>query len=207
MAFKRFEDIIAWQQARSLASEILAVTNSLESFRKETELARRMQSVVLDMQGVIARSFASKDPQRFLEGLKASICYAEELRALLYIAADRECINLRIFERLTRSIQTAGKKSQELITYIKRQLKSNRMKAHQDPAQSLASQPTTGSFRKVVVDAGSTGSGKQRSPGKASTGNAGDSKMPDSAEYEKVDIVPSNDYSVHDNPPTWKPKI
>ena len=124
MAFKRFEDIIAWQQARNLASEILAVTSSLDSFKNEPELSRRLQTVSLEMQGVIARSFASKDPQRFLEGLKASHCYAEELRALLYIAADRECINLRIFERITRSIQSSSRKTQELITYIKKQLQS-----------------------------------------------------------------------------------
>mgnify|MGYP001297129889 CR=1 FL=1 len=202
MAFKQFEDIIAWQQARSLASEILAVTGSLEPFQREQELARRMQTVALDMQGVIARSFASKDPQRFLEGLKASICYAEELRALLYIAADRECINLRIFERLTRSIQTTSRKSQELITYIKRQLKSNRMKPEQDPAQSLASQPNTGSFRKVIVNKDEASPAK---PGRMAQQPA--KALTESGEYEKLDLVPSNDYSVHENPPDWKPKI
>jgi len=206
MAFKRFEDIIAWQQARSLASEILAVTSSLEAFQKEKELSRRLQSVALDIQGVIARSFASKDPQRFLEGLRAAHCHAEELRALLYIAADRECINLRIFERLTRSIQAVNKKSQELITYIKRQLKSNRMKPNQDPAQSLASQPTTGSFRKVMVNKEDR---KKTPPGPPKSKSAPEHapKTEESGEYEKVDLVPSNDYSVLENPPKWKPKL
>ncbi|MCD4654820.1 four helix bundle protein [bacterium] len=193
MAFKRFEDIIAWQQARSLASEILAMTNTLDTFKREPELSRKLQNVSLELQGVIARSFASKDPQRFLEGLKASQCYAEELRALLYIAADRECINLRIFERITRSIQACSRKTQDLISYIKRQLKS---KSTSQSNPESAGQTTTGSFRKIVA---------KEQPVKQV--EKSQTSLEESDELERVELVPSNDYSVLEDPPKWKPAL
>jgi len=203
MAFKRFEDIIAWQQARSLASEILAVTNSLDTFKKEPELSRRLQNVALELQGIIARSFASKDPQKFLEGLKSSLCYAEELRALLYIAADRECVNLRIFERMTRSIQTCSRKTQELIKYIKKQLKTSKLKSLDQTQVESAGQTTTGSFRKVVSDPNQVH--KPRTAPARKVEKPPQPVREESDELERVELVPTNDYSVLEDPPKWAP--
>ena len=126
MAGKHFEDVIAWQQARTLTGEILSVTGSLESFRKEPELSRRLQNLALDIQSEIARSFASNDSTRFLDGLKTAMELTEVLRSLLFSAADRECINLRTFERLTRSIQSCAAKIQELTGFVKQQLRARK---------------------------------------------------------------------------------
>ncbi len=145
MAFKRFEDVIAWQHARTLTNEILSITSSMEAFKKEPELCRRLQNTALDVQGAIARSFGYHDSAHFLEGLRIAMGHAEELRSLLFSAADRECINLRIFERLTRSIQTCSLKTQELITFVKQQLKAKKLSTDQ------ARQPASGMRNGVSI--------------------------------------------------------
>lgn len=143
MATKHFEDVIAWQQARTLTGEILSVTGSLDSFRKEIELCRRLQNIALDIQSEIARSFASNDSTRFLEGLKTALELTEVLRSLLFSAADRECINLRTFERLTRSIQSCSAKIQELMGFVKQQLRA-RKNASVQQTQKQPSVPREG---------------------------------------------------------------
>ncbi|MBN1879330.1 four helix bundle protein [bacterium] len=140
MASKRFEDVVAWQHARTLTNEILSVTGSLDSFRKEPELSRRLQNTAFDIQSEIARSFTSSDSSRFIEGLKIALASTEALRSLLFIAADRECINLRIFERLSRSVLTCSSKIQELLAFVKQQLKSRKITDAQPIQQPTGAQ-------------------------------------------------------------------
>jgi four helix bundle protein len=204
MAFKRFEEVIAWQQARTLVNEILSVTGSLDAFKKEPELARRLQNVALDVQCGIARAFAYRDSGLFLEGLQNALGSSEELRSLLFSAADRECINLRIFERLTRSIQGCSSKIQELITYVKHQLKSQKQSSetHLHRTENSVIRKTTGdrlSSKTNTVSRMQSGSEQPTSPLQRTTSSADDFLSDDFGFQSGSNHNPSGD------PATWDP--
>ncbi len=130
MAFKRFEDVIAWQHARTLTNEILSITSSLEAFRKEPELCRRLQNTALDIQSEIARSFGYHDSAHFLEGLRSAIGHAEEFQFVAVLCSRQGMYQSTHFRAAQPgSIQTCSAKTQELISFVKQQLKSRKSAA------------------------------------------------------------------------------
>jgi len=60
MAIKRFEDILAWQQARTLVTEIYNITSSVDSIRRDLRLTDRMQNASVGIMTHISRGYATR---------------------------------------------------------------------------------------------------------------------------------------------------
>ncbi len=126
MAFKRFEDILAWQQARTLTGEIFAVTNTLDELKADRAMAEKLQSAAISVMSKISYGFATKHTPRFIDNLYESLGYACEVRTLLYVCGDQEKIPRRVFERLSQMAQICVRMIRELITLCEKQVKSRK---------------------------------------------------------------------------------
>jgi len=97
----RFEDLIAWQKARTLTCAIYEVTRR-GAFAQDYGLAGQIQRAAVSVMSNIAEGFergSQKDFQRFLLIAKAS---CGEVRSQLYVALDIGYISQEEFDRLFR---------------------------------------------------------------------------------------------------------
>jgi four helix bundle protein len=96
---QRFEDLIAWQKARTLTRRIYQVTR-VGTLARDYGLANQMQRAAVSIMANIAEGFersAAGEFQHFLSIAKASCA---ELRAELYTARDVEHITPIEFDEL-----------------------------------------------------------------------------------------------------------
>jgi four helix bundle protein len=94
----RFEDLIAWQKARTLTRDVYRVTKQGE-FARDYGLARQVQrasvSIMSNVEGFERGGRA--EFHQFLSTAKASCA---ETRSLLYVALDAEYFDELTFNRL-----------------------------------------------------------------------------------------------------------
>jgi len=124
--FRRFEDILAWQQARTLVNEIYNITSTLETFRRDPKLSDKLQSTAINIMTYIAKGFGSKNPTIFSENLREAMSAAAEIQSLLYISADLERIDRRRFEHLANMTQICVRMIQELHTLVNKKIENLR---------------------------------------------------------------------------------
>jgi four helix bundle protein len=100
-SISRFEDLIAWQKARTLTCAIYEATHQ-SAFAHDYGLAGQIQRAAVSVMSNIAEGFergSQKDFQRFLLIAKAS---CGEVRSQLYVALDVGYISQEEFDRLIR---------------------------------------------------------------------------------------------------------
>ncbi|MEL6445389.1 MAG: four helix bundle protein [Bacteroidota bacterium] len=98
-AFKRFEDMEAWQAARRLVGEIYAATNT-GAFQRDFSLRDQIRRAAISVPSNIAEGFergSDRDFARFLLIAKGS---AGEVRAQLYCALDLGYLSNEEFQHL-----------------------------------------------------------------------------------------------------------
>ncbi|MCA9904055.1 MAG: four helix bundle protein [Anaerolineae bacterium] len=96
---QRFEELIAWQKARTLAKEIYTLSR-VGDFARDFGLSGQIQRAAVSIMSNIAEGFernSNADFHRFLVIAKASCA---ELRSQLYIAHDIGYIHQSEFDRL-----------------------------------------------------------------------------------------------------------
>ncbi len=96
---EKFEDLIAWQKARSLASMIYRVTRET-SFAKDYGLCGQIQRAAVSIMSNIAEGYergSAADYHHFLVIAKSSCA---ELRSQLYVALDARYITQTEFNNL-----------------------------------------------------------------------------------------------------------
>jgi four helix bundle protein len=99
IAVDKFEDLIAWQKARSLTRMIYEITRG-ESFARDYGLSGQIQRAAVSIMSNIAEGFERGNPgdfHRFLVMAKASCA---EVRSQLYVALDIGYINEAEFRTL-----------------------------------------------------------------------------------------------------------
>ncbi len=124
--FRRFEDILAWQQARTLVNEIYNITDALETFRKDPGLTGKLRSTAISIMTNIAKGFGSQSPTIFADNLREALSSAAEIQSLLYICADLERIDRRRFEHLANMTQICVRMIQELHALINKKIENIR---------------------------------------------------------------------------------
>ena len=122
MSFKRFEDILAWQQARTLVTEIYNITSNVEPLRRDLKLTDKMQSASVGIMSHIARGFSTQNPIKFSESLYDSLACATEVQSLLYVCADLEKIDRRVFERISQMNGICIRMLNELINLLNKKI-------------------------------------------------------------------------------------
>ncbi len=105
---ERFEDLIAWQKARSLTKEIYLATREGQ-FAQDFRLAGQMQSAAVSTMSNIAEGFERGGPGEFHQFLCIARGSNAEVRSQLYVALDVGYIEESEFHRLYAQADEVGR--------------------------------------------------------------------------------------------------
>lgn len=117
MGIERFEDIVAWQGARTLAGEVYAVPAD-GKFARDYGLRAQVQRASVSIMCNIAEGFergSNKEFRQFLYVAKAS---AGEVRSPLYLARDLEYVDQATYQRLTERATMISRQIGGCIKYL-----------------------------------------------------------------------------------------
>jgi len=84
---ERFEELIAWQKARSLTGAIYQVTRQ-GAFARDFGLAGQLQRAAVPIMANIAEGFERSRPAEFHQFLSTAKASCAEVRSHLYVALD-----------------------------------------------------------------------------------------------------------------------
>ena len=121
---ERFEDFIAWQKARGLASEIYKVTDE-GKFARDFGLRDQIRRAAVSVMSNIAEGFERGRPTEFHQFLSIAKASCAELRSQLYIALDAGYLNQEIFAGLMMRATEVGQIVGGLRTSVERRRDSS----------------------------------------------------------------------------------
>jgi len=96
MGISRFEELIAWQKARSLAASIYRIT-AQGGFAKDFGLKDQIQRAAVSVMSNIAEGFERGSAAEFHQYLVIAKASCAEVRSQLYVAVDVGYIDERQF--------------------------------------------------------------------------------------------------------------
>jgi four helix bundle protein len=99
---ERFEDLIAWQKARQLTTEIYRITNQGE-FVRDFGLRDQIRRAAVSVMSNIAEGFERGSRGEFHQFLVVAKASCAEVRSQLYIAQDVGYINQETFDTVNSS--------------------------------------------------------------------------------------------------------
>ena len=117
MAFKTFEEINAWQNARVLVRDVYAVTRSGD-FCKDYGLKDQIQRAAVSICSNIAEGFERRGNREFIQFLWIAKGSAAEVRSQLYNARDLGYLTDGQFESLHDAAKQIGGMLFNLITVL-----------------------------------------------------------------------------------------
>lgn len=115
---ERFEDLLAWQEARKLVGMVYEVTR-LPEWANHRSLADQLERAAVSVMSNIAEGFerpTNADKVRLLSVARAS---CGEVRSQLYIAEDLKLLTTAIADRLRHQSISTGKLTSGLIQHLK----------------------------------------------------------------------------------------
>jgi four helix bundle protein len=118
-SIQKFEDIIAWQKARSLTRSIYAVSKHGE-FARDFGLSGQIQRAAVSIMANIAEGFERPGTREFHQFLCISKSSCAELRSHLYIALDLQYVSFDIFAKLMAQAQEVARIVAGLRSSIRR---------------------------------------------------------------------------------------
>lgn len=116
---KKFEDIMAWQEARKLVSQIYQLTR-IGDLSKNFGLRDQLQRAAVSAMNNIAEGFDCESNVEFARFLVVARRSAVEVQSLLYAACDIGYIN----EKTRQEIYQQAATTKTLINGLKRSLKT-----------------------------------------------------------------------------------
>ncbi len=105
---EKFEDLIAWQKARKLTSEIYKVT-SREKFARDFGLKDQIRRAAVSCMSNLAEGFERGGMVEFHRFLVIAKGSCAELRAQLYVAMDIGYIDAALFGSLITQAAEVGR--------------------------------------------------------------------------------------------------
>lgn len=119
---KRFEDIDAWREARSLASSVYKLT-SAGDWAKDFSLRDQIRRAAVSVACNIAEGFGRETNTEFARFVGIARGSASEVKTLLYIALDLEYIDDERFTALFERADRICRMTTGLIHYLRRATK------------------------------------------------------------------------------------
>jgi four helix bundle protein len=119
-AITKFEDLIAWQEARTLVKWIYKITSD-GTFAKDYGMRDQIQRAAVSVMTNIAEGFDCESTAEFARFLGIARRSAVEVQSLLYAALDVEHIEQDIF----RSHYEQAKKCKALVGGLKHSILKN----------------------------------------------------------------------------------
>lgn len=115
----RFEDIEAWQLARTLTAEVYKLTRE-DAFNRDYGMKDQIQRASVSVMNNIAEGFERGSNKDFAKFLFISRGSAGEVRSLLYVAHDLGYINEAEFEQGKELCCRIGGALWRLIQHLKK---------------------------------------------------------------------------------------
>lgn len=106
--FHRFEDIIAWQKARALTTQIYQVTSG-EKFSKDFGLSGQIQRASVSIMSNIAEGYERDSPNEFHRFLTIAKALCAEVRSQLYVALDVGYLDQITFRKLINQAEEVSR--------------------------------------------------------------------------------------------------
>ncbi|MCU0490852.1 MAG: four helix bundle protein [Chloroflexaceae bacterium] len=105
---ERFEDLIAWQKARTLTQSIYSMTRT-DRLSRDFGLAGQLQRASVSVMSNIAEGFERNRPGEFHQFLSIAKASCAEVRSLLYVALDAEYVDSTRFDELMTQAQEVAR--------------------------------------------------------------------------------------------------
>ncbi len=115
--FERFEDIVAWQKARGLVSEIYKISND-GKFGKDYGLKDQIRRAAVSVMSNIAEGFARKRNREFAWFLYVAHGSVAEVQSLLCVALDLNYVSNIVFKTLYGVCDENSRMISGLISYL-----------------------------------------------------------------------------------------
>jgi four helix bundle protein len=116
-SFKKFEDILSWQQARVLCNRIGVLIDE-ERLKKNFRLIDQLEGSTGSIMDNIAEGFERGGNREFIQYLSIAKASCGETRSQLYRALDRNYINQNEFQELYDMVISISNLIQKLMTYL-----------------------------------------------------------------------------------------
>ncbi|MBI4064026.1 MAG: four helix bundle protein [Elusimicrobia bacterium] len=105
---QKFEDLIAWQKARSLTRKIYQITQS-GAFSKDFNLVSQIRRAAVSAMSNIAEGFERFGEKEFPQYLSMAKSSCAEIRSQLYIALDVGYLDGKVFRELLESAEEVAR--------------------------------------------------------------------------------------------------
>lgn len=129
---ERFEDLIAWQEARVLTQEIYSNTRE-GPFKRDFSLREQLRRAAVSVMSNIAEGFerlGSREKVQFMNIARASCA---EVKSLLYICLDNEYLDSRVINALHTRCTRISRLTSGLIRSVWRKGDQPKEKAGANP--------------------------------------------------------------------------
>jgi four helix bundle protein len=117
VVIRRFEEIEGWQQARTLAAKIYAISNQ-GKFTADFGLRDQIRRASVSIMANIAEGFGRGGKAEFIRFLRISRASALEAQSHLYIALDLGYLDTNQFETLYNQAITVTRLVGGFINYL-----------------------------------------------------------------------------------------
>jgi len=117
----KFEDLVAWQKARELTSEIYQITNQGE-FSKDYGLRDQIRRASVSVMSNIAEGFERYNAKEFHHFLSIAKSSCGEVRSQLYVALDANYLTTTKFAELKNKCIELSKITNGLRSSVKNQI-------------------------------------------------------------------------------------
>jgi len=118
----RFEDLVAWQRSRALASAIYRITFR-GALARDYSMQRQLRSAALSIPSNIAEGFERFRPKEFHHFLSIAKASCAEVRSQLYVAFDLEYITEDVLITLRQQAESAARTIGKLRASVERRIK------------------------------------------------------------------------------------
>ena len=118
MKIERFEDIKAWQEARTLVMMVYDAVKSDKGFSSDYKFREQTQSAAVSIMSNIAEGFSRRSTKEFTQFLFIAKGSAAEIQSQLYVALDQGYISQEKFSELYSKSDEVARLISGFIQYL-----------------------------------------------------------------------------------------
>jgi len=123
MKIERFEDILAWQEARKLVNMVYEAIKNNSKFQKDFRLTGQITGAAVSSMSNIAEGFSRRTRKEFRSFLFIAKGSTAEVQSLVYVCLDQQYLSKTIFDELYEQADKTAKLISGFITYLSKELK------------------------------------------------------------------------------------
>ncbi len=120
MKIERFEDILAWQEARVLVNMIYDEIKINKEMDRDFRFRDQLTSSAVSIMANIAEGFARKTNKEFIQFLFIAKGSISELQSHLYVAVDQKGLSKDKFKIMYEQTDKVARYVSKFISYLTR---------------------------------------------------------------------------------------